>query len=89
MRAAGWESVQAKKEEVSPSGMTYVRLISGAYSFVLSEAGEISNVRRTGEIDIPGMEQELSRTRVLAVGRRGARAVPVNCTINFSPVPGR
>lgn len=84
MKAGGWDSIQTKTEEVSPSGARYVRMLSASFSFVLSEAGEISNVRRTGEIEIPGMEQQLSLTHVLAVGRRGARAIPVNCTISFS-----
>ncbi len=93
MKAGGWDSVRAEESlpsgVVLPSGVAFVVAPGSVYSFTLTEAGEISNVQRTRGIDIPGMEQELSRTRVVASGRRGANAIPVNCTISFFPARNR
>jgi TonB family protein len=87
MKAAGWDSVQA--EETSPSGAIFAGAPGAVYTFALNPAGAISNVQRTRGIDIPGMEQELSRTRVAAPGRRGANNIPINCTLTFVPARSR
>jgi TonB family protein len=93
MKAGGWDSVRA--EETSPSGMVlpsgvaFVVAPGSVYTFTLNEAGQILNVQRTRGIDIPGMEQELSHTLVVASGRRGSTAIPVNCTISFFPARNR
>jgi TonB family protein len=82
MKAAGWESVQ------QPTG-GFTTGAGSVYSFVLNEAGEISKVQYVKGIQIPGMEDSLARTRIVALGRRGADFIPVSCTIQFLRVPGK
>jgi TonB family protein len=82
MRAAGWESIP-RQTGTPTMGMGAV------YSFVLNETGEISKVQYVKGIQIPGMEDSLARTRIVALGRRGADFIPVSCTIQFLPAPSK
>ena len=54
-----------------------------AYSFVVTEAGELKSFTRVQGPEIPDLERELSQMRIVSPGLRGSTAVSSWCILEF------
>jgi TonB family protein len=70
LAAAGWPAQVGKTSPI-------------AYSFIISEVSEIKNVTRIAGPDIPEVETELARTRVVSPGLRGSAPVSTWCVVEI------